>query len=140
MQSHDPEIELSVVIAAYNEEGVIVNSIQKIITELHTCPKVRWEIICVDDGSHDRTGALLDQIAQDDPRVHVVHHRRNFGQGRALQTAFNICRGAVIVTLDADLSYSPEHVYRLVEALREHNVEIALASPYVRGGTVSNVP
>ena len=140
MQSHESDLELSVVIPAYNEEGVIVQSIRTIIAELITRPSVQWEIICVNDGSSDRTGVLLDQIAQNDARVRVIHHRRNFGQGRALQTAFYLCRGGIIVTLDADLSYSPDHIYRLTQALHEQNVDIAVASPYMPGGTVSNVP
>jgi dolichol-phosphate mannosyltransferase len=69
-----------------------------------------------------------------------VHHRRNFGQGRALRTGFARSRGEYVVTLDADLSYGPEYIWTLVTALQDRNVEIALASPYMAGGSVRNVP
>ena len=72
--------------------------------------------------------------------MQVIHHRRNFGQGRALRTAFDQSLGEIIVTLDADLSYGPEYIYVLADALRRENVEIALASPYAKGGSVRNVP
>ena len=132
--------ELSVVIAAYNEEPVITKNLRHIVDELSKRPNVLWEMICVDDGSTDNTGILMDDFASKNPRVHVFHHRRNFGQGRALRTAFDQCRGDVIVTLDADLSYGPEYIFQLMDTLRDKNVEIALASPYAKGGTVRNVP
>jgi len=134
------ECDLSVVVAAYNESAVIAGNLHRIVEQLRTRPSVRWELLCVNDGSTDDTGRLMDAFAVDEPRARVLHHRRNFGQGRALRTAFDACRGAMIVTLDADLSYGPDYIYRLTDALAEQTVEIALASPYTRGGTVRNVP
>lgn len=133
-------INLSIIVAAYNEEKIITNSLRRVIVELEKRQGTTWEIICVNDGSHDRTGELLDEFASQELRLNVLHHRHNFGQGRALRTAFNICQGDIIVTLDADLSYGPEYVYKLVDALEHNNVEIALASPYTKGGVVKNVP
>jgi glycosyltransferase involved in cell wall biosynthesis len=134
------EYDLSVVIAAYNEEAIINENIHRIVRELKTKPDVKWEIICVDDGSKDQTGPILDRLSEEIPGLKSIHHRRNFGQGRALRTAFNICKGTYIVTLDADLSYGPAYIYRLIDALLENRAEIALASPYMKGGTVRNVP
>ncbi|MFH1023635.1 MAG: glycosyltransferase family 2 protein [Planctomycetota bacterium] len=137
----NPEkLRLSVVVVAYNEEPVICNNLRRVISELIVHPEMDWELVCVNDGSTDRTGKIMDEVAVGNPRVQVLHHRRNFGQGRALRTAFNVCRGDVVVTLDADMSYGPEYIFALVQALREHNVEIALASPYMKGGEVRNVP
>ena len=133
-------IELSVVIAAFNEEAVIVENLACVVAELETRPDVIWEIVCVDDGSTDRTGDLLDQAAEADPRIRIVHHRRNFGQGRALRTAFDIGRGEIFVTLDADLSYTADHVYRLKDAVDEQQADIVLASAYMKHGKVRNVP
>jgi len=133
-------IDISVVIATYNEEQIIVSSLQRVISELNKRPTINWELVCVDDGSLDRTGELLEEFSSHEPRMHVLRHHRNFGQGRALRTAFNICRGEVIVTLDADLSYDPRYIFSLVDALEQNNVEIALASPYTKGGMVRNVP
>jgi glycosyltransferase involved in cell wall biosynthesis len=133
-------VDISVVVAAYNEEPVIIQSLQRIVSQLECHPETKWEVICVNDGSRDQTGFLLDEFARNDHRVQVLHHRRNFGQGRALRTAFNICHGDFIITLDADLSYGPRYIFELVNALEANNVEIALASPYMKGGMVRNVP
>jgi len=133
-------IKLSVVVAAYNEEAVISRNMQRIVEELSTRPKVTWELLCINDGSKDKTGVHMDEFAQKDARVRIFHHRRNFGQGRALRTAFDMCKGEIVVTLDADLSYGPEYIYRLVDAISSENVDIALASAYAKGGSVSNVP
>ena len=132
--------KLTVVVAAYDEEPIIARNLQRIVEELAGREGWDWELICVNDGSGDRTGELMDQFATGKCRVRVLHHRRNFGQGRALRTAFDACKGDVIVTLDADLSYGPEYIFRLTEALDEKNVEIALASAYAKGGLVRNVP
>jgi glycosyltransferase involved in cell wall biosynthesis len=132
--------KLSVVVAAYNEEPVIRRNLERIVQSLASQEACTWELVCVDDGSTDRTGELMDDFAAGSDRIRVLHHRRNFGQGRALRTAFDAARGEVIVTLDADLSYGPEYIVKLADALAEQNAEIALASPYMPGGRVENVP
>lgn len=134
------KITITVIVAAYNEEPIIANNLQRIEQELMTRPDVHWQLICVNDGSHDNTGQKLENFAAGNPRVQVIHHRRNFGQGRALRSAFDQSLGEFIVTLDADLSYGPEYIYVLIDALQKEKVEIALASPYAKGGSVWNVP
>jgi len=131
---------VSVVVAAYNEEQVIAGNIRKIITTMNERSDVEWELILVDDGSKDQTDRLIDEAAASDPRIKVHHHWRNFGQGRALRNGFNLCAGETIITLDADLSYGPEYIWKLFDELYKEKVEIVLASPYTKGGSVRNVP
>lgn len=131
---------LSVIIAAYNESCVIAANVQKVLSFLASTTW-SWELICVNDGSRDDTGTLLDIAAENEPKLVVLHHRRNFGQGQALRTGFAFAQGEIIVTLDADLSYGPEHIALLVNALEKApEVEIALASAYMKGGKAINVP
>ncbi|HEY3418637.1 MAG TPA: glycosyltransferase family 2 protein [Armatimonadota bacterium] len=139
MVAREP-VHLSIVVAAYNEEAVIAGSLSRIAQAAAARPGVSWELLCVDDGSTDQTGRLMEEFAAENAHVQVLHHRRNFGQGRALRTAFDLCRGEVIVTLDADLSYGPEYIYLLFDTLLRENVEIVLASPYAKGGSVRRVP
>jgi dolichol-phosphate mannosyltransferase len=134
------ELALSVVLAAYNEEPVLANNLHRIVSELLTRPQVSWELVLVDDGSSDHTGQIMEELEVQKSRVKIFHHRRNFGQGRALRTGFDACRGKVVITLDADLSYGPEYIYRLFDALEANQADIALASAYTRGGSVNNVP
>jgi glycosyltransferase involved in cell wall biosynthesis len=131
---------LSVVIAAYNEAAIIERTLQRVVAELQTRPGVVSEVILVNDGSRDETGRIAEAFAADEPRILVVHHVRNFGQGRALRTGFDRARGDVVVTLDADLSYGPEYIFRMADALEAERVDIVLASAYAKGGTVENVP
>jgi glycosyltransferase involved in cell wall biosynthesis len=64
----------------------------------------------------------------------------NFRLGQALRYAFNNCRGDYLVTMDIDLSYSPDHIGRLLDEIRKTRAKIVIASPYIKGGKVSNVP
>lgn len=134
------DVEISVVIAAYNEEQVIESSIKSVMKELKSRHGVKWELIVINDGSLDRTAEILDILSKKDSRIRSMHLRRNFGQGRALRTGFDLSRGRVIITLDADLSYSPKYIYQMYDALLATKSEIVLASAYMRGGSVKNVP
>jgi len=133
-------MKISVIVAAYNEEPVIMSTVEKLLSYMKDQFKSDWELIFVNDGSKDKTGEILDSALVLDGRIKVLHHPRNFGQGRALRTGFDYCRGDVIVTMDADLSYGPGYIGGLLEALKKNNVEISLASAYMPGGTVTNVP
>lgn len=132
--------KISIVVAAYNEEPVIDQTVKRIVAAMEGQNRYAWELVCVDDGSRDGTHALMAGSAKGDPRVTILRHRRNYGQGRALRTGFEACTGDIIVTMDADLSYGPEYILKLVDALIERNVDISLASPYTKGGAVRNVP
>jgi hypothetical protein len=66
-----------------------------------------YEILFIDDGSRDGSGAALDQLVAEDPRVRVVHFRRNFGKSSALAAGFERVRGQIVLTLDADLQDDP---------------------------------
>jgi len=115
-------------------------NISALISYLESEIKEEWELILTDDGSKDGTRSIIESAAKSDARVKGLYHVRNFGQGRALRTAFEKCRGEIIVTMDADLSYGPEYIGLLIAELKKENVEIALASAYMEGGKVSNVP
>jgi len=78
-----------------------------------------WEFLFVDDGSTDDTGALLDALADRDPRVKVVHLARNQGHQIALTAGMDFASGDSIVTMDMDLQDPPELIPELLEKLRE---------------------
>jgi glycosyltransferase involved in cell wall biosynthesis len=76
-----------------------------------------YEVIYVDDGSTDDSPAVLRALAREDPRVRVIRLRRNCGQSAALAAGFRHARGAVVVTLDADLQNDPADIPRLLDRL-----------------------
>lgn len=132
---------LSVIVPAYNEENILQRSLSAICEYLATLETgYRWELIVVDDGSIDRTGEIADSFASKRDNVLVLHHRFNFKLGQALRFAFNRSRGDYVVVLDVDLSYSPEHIGKMLARMRETRAKIVIASPYTKGGKVSNVP
>ncbi|MBF0427126.1 MAG: glycosyltransferase family 2 protein, partial [Magnetococcales bacterium] len=140
MMSDGKGMDVSVIVAAYNEGAILAENIQRLKAVLEARPGVTWELILVNDGSQDDTPAIMDRAMREDERVRVHHHWRNFGQGRALRNGFSMARGHVILTWDADLSYDPATIWQLIDTLEEKKVEIALASPYAPGGKVRNVP
>lgn len=77
------------------------------------------EFIFVDDGSTDDSGPRLDALEARDPRVRVVHLRRNFGQTAALMAGFDQSRGATIVALDGDCQNDPADIPRLLAKMEE---------------------
>jgi glycosyltransferase involved in cell wall biosynthesis len=98
-------------------------------------------LLVVDDGSTDETSAIADAFARESQNVGVVRHERNRGIAAGLQTGLGAARGERVVVLDADLSYAPEEVVLpLLDTLESRQAAIVVASPYMRGGRVSNVP
>jgi len=132
---------VSIVVPGYNESGIVVNNLQSICDYMATLEdRYAWEIIFINDGSTDDTGELAESFARTRDNVIVLHHFTNFHLGQALRFAFKNCRGDYIVTLDVDLSYSPEHIGKLLEKIRDTRAKIVIASPYMSDGRVSNVP
>ena len=132
---------VSVVVPAFNEADIIKKNLTILCEYMESLETdYRWEIILVNDGSTDDTGSLADQFAKNRDKVHVLHHMYNFRLGQALRSAFNNCRGDYVVTMDIDLSYSPDHIERMLTKILETKAKIVIASPYTKGGKVSNVP
>jgi glycosyltransferase involved in cell wall biosynthesis len=135
----------SVLVPAYNEGGTVGNSLLRIADVLEREPLDRsWEIVVVDDGSIDTTADEAESagahLATRGFTVRVARHVVNRGLGAALQTAFAASTGDVVVVVDCDLSYSPEHIPRLVDALVEGQAKVAIASPYMAGGSTVGIP
>lgn len=96
--------KLSVVLPAHNEIGNLPAVITRSLDVLPDLVE-RFELIIVDDGSTDGTGALLDQIAAEDPRIVAVHHPENRGYGSALRSGFSVATGDFIMFMDADQQF-----------------------------------
>lgn len=109
---------ISVVVPLYNEEESIAH-LRLQLTEALEQSGYTFEIIIVDDGSRDRSFAMLREWALADPRVTVVRFRRNFGQTAAFSAGFNQARGEVVVTMDADLQNDPLDIPKLMAKVEE---------------------
>jgi dolichol-phosphate mannosyltransferase len=110
--------EISVVLPIANEEEIICESLAEVIEQLEKA-QLSFEVICVDDGSSDRSGELLDLEAQTDPRIVPVHFSRNFGKEGALSAGLEVACGRAVVLMDADLQHPPSLIPKMVEQWRQ---------------------
>lgn len=113
-----PELELSVVVPIYNEEG----NIDKLHSELTAALAATgrdYEVIAINDGSQDGSYDLLNAVQARDSRWHIIHFRRNFGQTAAMAAGFDAARGEIVVTIDADLQNDPRDIQRLLDKFAE---------------------
>jgi len=132
---------VSLVLPAYNEEAIAEENLGILCRYMQGLEdQYRWEIVLINDGSRDRTGAIAVEFARTHPQVTVLHHPANFGMGQALISGFRYCRSDYVITLDLDLSFAPDHIPALLTAIRETRAKIVLASPFAEGGRISNVP
>jgi polyisoprenyl-phosphate glycosyltransferase len=106
---------LSVVAPVYNEEDTIEEFYSRVCSALEGYP---FELVLVDDGSTDGSPALLDGLAGNDPRVHVVYLSRNFGHQTALTAGLDHARGDAVVMLDGDLQDPPELICTMLDNWR----------------------
>lgn len=110
---------LSIVIPCYNEEEVIEETMKRLQAFCSELQNLDVELIFVDDGSHDRTRALLKTFAAKDPRVKIIGFARNFGHQIAVTAGIDASSGDAVVLIDADLQDPPEVVHRMIEKWRE---------------------
>jgi undecaprenyl-phosphate 4-deoxy-4-formamido-L-arabinose transferase len=115
--------KVSIVIPVYNEEGNLPRLLPRLVPVLEGLGRP-WEVVFVDDGSRDRSLALLKEAAREYPgRVKAVELLRNAGQHMAIMAAFGETDGEYVITLDADLQNPPEEIPKLVAKMDEgHDV------------------
>lgn len=116
-------IDISIVVPAYNEDESLPE-LEKWIRKVMKENDFSYEIIMVDDGSKDRTWAVIEELGQQDPRVKGIKFRRNYGKSAALQTGFEAAKGRVIITMDADLQDSPDEIPELFEMITEQKYDL----------------
>ena len=115
MSKETPRI--SIVIPAYNEEAVLPTLFDRLYPALDDLPH-SYELIIIDDGSADKTAAMLGVQFEKRPDVtRVVYLQNNFGQHAAILAGFKVSRGEYVITLDADLQNPPEEISKLVEQM-----------------------
>jgi dolichol-phosphate mannosyltransferase len=126
-----------VIIPTYNERDNIARLIDQVLAR-----DDRLDVLVVDDGSPDGTGAIVDGIKATNPRVDVIHRERKLGLGTAYIMAFKWAlarRYDFVFEMDADFSHDPAHLPQFLEALE--GADLVLGSRYRNGRvTVVNWP
>lgn len=113
-----PFIKLSVVVAAFNEEGNIPLLYQRLVQLPWQTMGAEPEIIFVDDHSRDNTPKILRELVQKDSRVRLLRFSKNFGSHKAFTAGLENCSGDAAVILAADLQDPPETIPELLERWR----------------------
>ena len=133
-------MDLSIIIPMFNEAENVESTLNR-VEEALVPFEGTYEIISVNDGSLDNTFEILNRLAEKDEKLKIVSYPNNIGRGMALRKGFSESNGEIIVSIDADLSYDPRYIVDLVELLkRDPDIDLVLASPYMPGGKVQNVP
>jgi glycosyltransferase involved in cell wall biosynthesis len=132
---------ISIILPCYNEEVILEANLIRIIRYMESRnDKYQWEIVMIDDGSRDNTGTIADNFERNYSNIRVIHHPTNLNLGNALKTGFKNAKGDIIVVMDIDLSYSVDHIEKMVDKMIETSSDIVIASPYMSGGKVTDVP
>jgi glycosyltransferase involved in cell wall biosynthesis len=110
--------QLSVVVPLYNEEQCVIPLYASLV-EVCDQLNVLYELIFVDDGSHDQTFPRLRRLHVKDLKVKVIRFRRNFGQTAAMEAGFRYARGKVIISMDGDLQNDPKDIPKFLQKIDE---------------------
>ncbi len=116
-------MDISIVVPAYNERESLRELcawIAKVMAE-HS---FSYEVIIVDDGSADGSWKEIRAIAAEDPQVHGLSFRRNYGKSAALYCGFERAEGDVVITMDADLQDSPDEIPELYRMITEDGYDL----------------
>lgn len=106
----------SIIVPIYNEVENLPLLVEQVGEVMRNMPGDS-ELLLIDDGSTDGSSELLDQLASRDPRLVVVHFRKNYGQTAAMQAGLEQARGNYLVTLDGDLQNEPTDIPKMLEQL-----------------------
>jgi dolichol-phosphate mannosyltransferase len=123
---------ISLVVPIWNEELVIPELYRRVLQIMQHIGE-RWEMICINDGSSDRSLDLLLALRDQDPRVKVLDFSRNFGHQIAITAGSDFAEGEAVIVMDADLQDPPEVVQRMVQKWRE-GYEVVYAVRTTRQG------
>ena len=123
---------VSIIIPVYNEEAVITDMLQEVKQSLNNIEE-NIEIICVNDGSNDRTLEIIRELAKENTCIRVLDLSRNFGHQIAVTAGIDHCKGDCAIIIDADLQDPPSLIPQMVEKWKE-NYHVVYAKRNVRKG------
>jgi undecaprenyl-phosphate 4-deoxy-4-formamido-L-arabinose transferase len=115
-------VQVAIVIPVYNEEENLPTLMRRLMPVMQGLNK-SFEIILIDDGSHDKSLEILKGFTSDS-HVKVVELTRNYGQHAAIMAGFSVTESDIVITMDADLQNPPEEIPKLVKVMEEGNYDI----------------
>jgi glycosyltransferase involved in cell wall biosynthesis len=119
----EPELDISIVLPVYNEAGNLPRFIPELSGVLRDIGR-SYEIIAVDDGSKDQSVDVLRGLKEDEPNLRIIRFRRNFGQTAGFAAGFDLARGAVVITMDADGQNDPADIPEMLQVMEDGGYDI----------------
>lgn len=116
-------MNISVVIPLLNEEESLPE-LEAWISKVMNENNFSYEILFIDDGSTDKSWETILNLSKNNPNVHGIKFRRNYGKSAALNTAFAEAKGDVVITMDADLQDSPDEIPSLYQMIMDENYHL----------------
>lgn len=116
-------MDISVVVPLYNEEESLPE-LMAWIDRVMIAHNFTYETVFVDDGSNDSSWAVISQLKRQYDAVKAIKFRRNYGKSAALNVAFQVTQGDVVITMDADLQDSPDEIPELYRRIKEDHFDI----------------
>ena len=114
-------VSISVFFPCYNEQGNIAGVVEKALAVLEKL-NADFEVIIVDDGSSDDTGRIADELAGENDRIKVVHHRTNLGYGAALQSGFKAATKELVFYTDGDGQFDIKEMPALLDLMGQFDI------------------
>src|SRR5579864_5338588 len=122
-------MKLSVVMPVYNEQATLREVIERVLAV-----GIDIELICVDDGSKDRSREILAELQKQWPQIRVVLQPQNMGKGAALRRGIREATGDYVIIQDADLEYDPCDYHLLLGPLESGQADVVYGSRFVGSG------
>lgn len=122
-------------IPAYNEEKRLSHTLRAIIAYLKD-HSWQWEVLVVNDGSHDKTPDVVQEYAMQDSRVHLLQYGKNKGKGYAVRYGMTRATGDIQVFMDADNSTSIDHIEKFLPYIAK-GFDVVIGSRDIEGATIS---
>jgi glycosyltransferase involved in cell wall biosynthesis len=119
-------MKLSVIIPVYNSAAFISETFRELVDYLEKQGE-EYELLFVDDGSRDKTGSILEELAGQNPRASLIRNGTNRGKGYTVRAGMKQAQGDFLVFTDADLAYPPTEIGKIVNTLRE-GADLAIAT------------
>lgn len=129
-------MNLSLVIPLKNEE----ESLPELVTWIRRVCEAQgysYEIILIDDGSSDRSWKIIQELKVQNPAIHGIKFRRNYGKSAGLHTGFQAAKGDVVITMDADLQDSPDEIPGLYNMIMDAGFDLVSGWKKVRHDPIS---
>ena len=133
------KMELSIIIPTYNE----IDNIKKILPILNLIlkrDKINYEIIVVDDNSHDGTWQHVKNVSKKNKKIKLLLRKDKIGITSAILDGFKAAKGDVLIPVMADMSDDPNDIIRLYRKMKEDNYDIVFTTRFGKGGRTYNYP